>query len=300
MVSVLKAQSEIVAVTGDGANDAPALKRADIGVAMGRSGTDVAREASLMILLDDSFASIAAAVELGRSVYRNIRKFLVYLFSHNIAELVPIVVASLVGFPLVPLTALQILAIDLGSDVMPALALGAEPPEANVMDRPPRPRSERLFSTAVIRRFLFLGAVQSVGVTFAFFWRIHAAHLPFSAFTAQNPVYREAITMTQAGIVLSQFFNGFTVRTEEESVFRVGLLSNRPLVAAELLGLGIISAISYAPPLQQVFNTAPLSAFDWLMLAGFGAALLVADELRKAWVRARRRKRSLAATGQEA
>ncbi|GEM_PF-3097895 len=135
---------------------------------MGLTGTDLAREASLMILLDDSFASIVAAVELGRSVYQNIRKFLIYLFSHNLAELAPILVATLVGFPLVALSALQVLSIGLGSDVMPALALGAERPEPGIMDRPPRSPSERLFSAAVIRRFLFLGTIQAVGVVFLF------------------------------------------------------------------------------------------------------------------------------------
>jgi len=285
VVAALEQRGEIVAVTGDGANDAPALKRASVGVSMGEGGTDVARAASVMVLLDDSFASIAAAVELGRAVYQNIRRFLVYLFSHNLAELAPILVAAFVGFPLVPLSALQVLAIDLGSDVLPALALGAERPEPGTMDRPPRPPAEHLFSWPVVRRFLFLGTIQSTGVVFAFFWRIHTAHLPFSAFTAANPTYREALTMTQAGIVVSQFFNSFAVRTDRESVLRAGLWSNPPLVAAGCFGLAFMAAVSYLPALQAVFNTAPLRISDWLILIGFGVLLLGADEARKAWHR---------------
>jgi len=291
IVAALEDRGEVVAVTGDGVNDAPALKRASIGVSMGEGGTDVARAASVMILLDDSFASIAAAVELGRTVYTNIRKFLVYLFSHNLAELAPILVAVFVGFPLVPLSALQVLAIDLGSDVMPALALGTERTEPGTMSRPPRPPSEHLFNWAVVRRFCFLGSIQAAGVVIAFFWRIHSAHLPFSAFTAANPVYREALTMTQAGIVVSQFFNSFAVRTQEQSIVRVGVFSNKPLLFAGLFGIGFVSCISYVPALQSVFNTAPLRLSDWVILVAMGAALLIAEETRKAILRARRQAR---------
>jgi len=291
IVAALEDRGEVVAVTGDGVNDAPALKRASIGVSMGEGGTDVARAASVMILLDDSFASIAAAVELGRTVYTNIRKFLIYLFSHNLAELAPILAAVFVGFPLVPLSALQVLAIDLGSDVMPALALGTERTEPGTMSRPPRPPGEHLFNWTVVRRFCFLGSIQSAGVVFAFFWRIHTAHLPFSAFTAANPVYREALTMTQAGIVVSQFFNSFAVRTEEQSILAVGIFSNKPLVFAGLFGIAFVSCVSYVPALQTVFNTAPLRASDWLLLVAMGAVLLAAEETRKAILRARRRAR---------
>jgi P-type Ca2+ transporter type 2C len=295
IVAALEDRGEVVAVTGDGVNDAPALKRASIGVSMGEGGTDVARAASVMILLDDSFASIAAAVELGRTVYRNIRKFLIYLFSHNLAELSPILVAVFVGFPLVPLSALQVLAIDLGSDVMPALALGIERTEPGTMSRPPRPPDEHLFNWAVVGRFCFLGSIQSVGVVAAFFWRIHTAHLPFSAFTADNPVYREALTMTQAGIVVSQFFNSFAVRTEEQSIVRVGVFSNKPLVFAGLFGIAFVACVSYIPALQSVFNTAPLRLSDWVVLVVMGALLLIAEETRKAILRSRHRARDATA-----
>ncbi|MDA8280522.1 MAG: cation-transporting P-type ATPase [Actinomycetota bacterium] len=285
IVASLESRGEVVAVTGDGVNDAPALKRASIGVAMGRGGTDVARAAAVMVLLDDSFASITTAVELGRAVYQNLRHLLAYIFSHNLAELAPILAAVFVGFPLVPLNALQVLSIDLGSDVLPGMALGTEKPELGTMDHPPRPTTEHLFSWAVVRRFLFLGSIQSAGVVFAFFWRIHTAHLPYSAFTAANPTYREALTMTQVGIIVSQFFNRFAVRSDRESVLRIGLLSNRPLFLVGFVDVGFAVAVSYVPALQSVFHTAALRLSDWLVLVGFGALLLVADEARKAWHR---------------
>jgi len=247
----------------------------------------------VMVLLDDSFATIVKAIERGRAIYNNIRRFLIYLFTHNLGELFPIVFATLTGLPVVPLNALQVLSIDLGSDVLPALALGAEEPEPGLLDQPPRPRSERLMSRTVIGRFLFLGSIQAVGATASFYFALHAGGWHWGdPLSGTSHLYHQAITMTQAGIVFSQVFNGFAVRTDRQSVFTVGLFSNRRLVYAEALAVGIMLAISYWPPLQRLLGTAALPASWWAVPALFGVVALLAEELRKAIVRRRAKLRA--------
>ena len=292
VVENLQAMGEVVAVTGDGVNDSPALKKADIGVAMGITGTDVAKEAADMILTDDNFASIVSAVEEGRAVYANIRKFMLYILNSNVPEAVPSAVYLFSGgaVPL-PLTTMQILTIDLGTDMLPALGLGSEPPEADVMSRPPRDPNENLLNARVMRKaFLWyglLGALSSLGAFF--FAQAAAGWVPgarmFGVGADLDPVYVRSTTMALAAIVFSQIGEVMNCRTEVSSVFSVGLLSNRQVDKGILFEVALIVLITLLPPLQGVFHTCPLTAQDYLFLALLPPAVLLLEEGRKAIVR---------------
>jgi sodium/potassium-transporting ATPase subunit alpha len=282
IVEALKQQGHIVAVTGDGVNDAPALKSAHIGIAMGRSGTDVAKEAADMVLLDDHFASIVNAIEEGRAVFDNIRKFLTYILAHNVPELVPYLGFALFKIPLA-LTPLQILAIDMGTDSLTALGLGVERPDPQVMQRPPRAPQERLFNRPLaLRAYLFLGLLEAVAAMAAFFFVLTRGGWFYGqALGATDPLYQRATTACLSAIIAMQIANVFLCRSATRSVLATGMRGNHWILWGVALEVALAGLIAYTPWGQAILGTASLQGEVWLFMLPFVAAMVLGEELRK-------------------
>jgi P-type Ca2+ transporter type 2C len=284
IVRALQRRGAIVAMTGDGVNDAPALKLADIGVAMGITGTDVSKQAADMVLADDNFATIVAAVEEGRSIFSNIRKFLRYLLSSNVGEVMTmffgVVFADAIGLSaqggavVLPLVAAQLLWINLVTDGAPALALGIDPVDPELMDRPPRPAGERVVTGKMWGGIVFVGAVMTIGSLY-----VLDAALPGGLFQGAGTL-RHAQTMVFTTLMLFQLFNLFNARSDEVTAFR-GLLDNRSLLAAILLSVLLQMCVVYAPFLQRAFSTESLTMRDWLRCTSVASSVLWLREIQK-------------------
>jgi Ca2+-transporting ATPase len=271
IVSALQQQGEVVAMTGDGVNDAPALRKADIGVAMGITGTDVSKEAGGMVLLDDNFATIVKAVREGRTIYDNIRKFIRYTMTSNSGEIWTMLLAPFLGLPL-PLTAIQILWINLVTDGLPGLAMSFERSEPNVMMREPFSQDENIFGRGMGVYILWAGLLMGVvSISSGFFY-----------FEADNPAWQ---TMIFTVLTLSQMGQAMAIRSERESLFGLGLFSNKPLLGAVLITFGLQMLVVYWGPLQRVFGTEPLSMAELATAIAVSTVVFWAAETFKLFVR---------------
>ncbi|MDD1743018.1 MAG: HAD-IC family P-type ATPase, partial [Methanomassiliicoccales archaeon] len=285
IVHRLREKGEKVAVTGDGVNDTPALLEADIGIAMGISGTDVARESADMVLLDDNFASIVHGIEQGRAVFDNLKKFIVYVFAHNWAELFTFIVFVLLGTPL-PLTVIMVLAIDLMMEIPPSLGLTVEPPEPGIMDRPPRSKKERLFSASALARSAYIGVIIGVAATLWCFqtWSLSGWALGTNVIN-DNTVYLQGTTVTMAAIMAGQFGTLFATRTNIKSTFSVSLAKNKWIVVGAVTSIALLLALIYLPFTNEIIATRPIPPIDLLLLYSIVPVIILLEEGRKYFLR---------------
>ncbi|WP_020162490.1 cation-translocating P-type ATPase [Cycloclasticus pugetii] len=286
IVQALQKKDQIVTVTGDGVNDAPALKNADMGVAMGLMGTDVAKEASNMVLMDDNFATIVTAIEEGRTIFDNIKKFIAYILTSNIPQILPFIAYVLLDIPL-PLTVVLILAIDLGTDIIPALGLGSEKPETDVMNKPPRARHERLLT----RNLLFMsygivGMIQAAAGFFSYFYILLDGGWQWGkALAVSDPLYRQAITAFFASIIICQIADVLICRTRRQSILTVGIFANKLVLLGVVSELILLALIAYVPLMNTFFGTAPLELWQLSLSIPFAITIIIADEIRRVFVR---------------
>jgi Ca2+-transporting ATPase len=273
IVRALQASGHLVAMTGDGVNDAPALKQAEIGVAMGITGTDVAKQSGSLILLDDNFATIVRAVQEGRKIYDNLRRFIRYAVTTNFSEILTMLVAPLLGLPM-PLLPLQILWVNLITDGLPGLAMAAEPEESNVMRRPPRHPSESIFARGLGIHVIWVGILMA-GLAVA---------TQIIALRADSPAWR---TIVLSVIAFSQLAHALAIRSESESLFKQGLLSNKPLLAAVMFTVLLQLALIYMPALNDLFGTQPLRPTELAWAFFVGSIVFVAVEIEK-WTKRER------------
>lgn len=285
IVQLLKENGEIVAVTGDGVNDAPALKRADIGVAMGITGTDVSKEAANMVLADDSYSTIVTAIKEGRTVYENLKKFVHYIFSCNIAELITIFASIILGLP-APISAILILCIDLGTDVLPAVALGVDPSEPDIMNRKPRDPRKKIMDRAFTTRFVSLGLLMGAIVMGLYIFTLYRFGWSWGApLLEDSDAFLKASTTAFALLIVIQMVNAFNARSESNSIFKLGFFSNPYLLGAIVSSLALTFILVEVPEIQNYLHTTRLDLLDWGIIVGASLLVLFADEIRKIFVR---------------
>ncbi len=288
IVQNLQKMGEIVTVTGDGVNDAPALKNADLGVAMGLSGTEVAREASDIVLMDDNFATIVNAIEEGRTVYDNIKKVIMYILTSNVAQLLPFIAFALFRIPL-PITVILILAIDLGADILPAIGLGLEKPEAGIMKKKPRARTERLITKMmIVRSYGIIGIIAGMAGFATYFFILLSGGWTFGQQLAFNdPLYLKSVTGYFTAIIICQIANVMVCRTRSQSVFHAGLFSNKFLLVGIALQMVMLWIFLYVPVANTLLGTHPLLLSELIVPLPFMLFIFFADEIRKLFVRKR-------------